>query len=156
MANVKERIESIKDYFLGMDVKEGLVSVAVQLPKKWMILEGIEEKYGIIVDDCKNIKPNPYPDKQNAFIFGASLEDGFDPIFDAIDENIEVMVAAEERIKLLDTKINELKELFNDESNSLESLRALEFSFRQSAGKPGRKRVRDEEQANNNAEEKRE
>jgi len=152
MADVKNRIENIKEYFLGMDVKDGLVSVAVKFPKKWMILEGLDEKYGVVIDECKNTKGSPYEKEQGSFYFAAALEDGFDVAFNAIDENISVMKAAEERVELLDTKINELKALFNDEENSLEKLKTLEFTFRSELPLP-RKRSQRTESDNNNGEE---
>jgi len=154
MANVKERIETIKDYFLGMDVKDGLVSVAVKFPKKWIILEGLDEKYGIVIDECKNTKGSPYAKEQGSFYFAASLEDGFDVAFDAIDENISVMKAAEERVELLEIKTKELKDLFDDEENSLEKLKTLEFTFRSELQLPKkRNQKREQEENNNNGEE---
>lgn len=149
MAGVKERIEGIKDYFLGLDVKEGLVSVAVKFPKKWMILEGLGEKYGIVIDECKNTAGSPYAKIQGSFYFAAALEDGFDVAFDAIDENISVMKAAEERVELLEIKTRELKELFDDEGNSLEKLKALEFTFRSGLQSSKRAASKKEQEKNN-------
>lgn len=150
MTDVKERIESIKEYFLGMDVKDNLVSIAVKFPKKWVILEGLDEKYGVVIDECKNTSGSPYAKEQGSFYFAAALSDGFDVAFDAIDENIAVMKAAEERVELLEAKTKELKEIFNDENNSLENLKTLEFSFRTELQQP--KRVQRKEQNNNNSE----
>ena len=152
MASVKERIKNIEEYFLGMDVKDGLVSVAVKFPKKWMILDGLDEKYGVVIDECKNTQGSPYAKESGSFYFAASLEDGFDAAFDAIDENISVMKAAEERVELLETKTNELKALFSDEENSLEKLKTLEFTFRSELPLP-RKRGQKRESDNNNGEE---
>lgn len=152
MASVKERIKNIEEYFLGMDVKDGLVSVAVKFPKKWMILDGLDEKYGVVIDECKNTQGSPYAKESGSFYFAASLEDGFDAAFDAIDENISVMKAAEERVELLETKTNELKALFSDEENSLEKLKTLEFTFRSELPLP-RKRSQKRESDNNNGEE---
>ena len=154
MASVKERIESIKEYFLGMDVKDGLVSIAVKFPRKWMILDGLDEKYGVVIDECKNTNGSPYAKEQGSFYFAAALEDGFDVAFDAIDENISVMKAAEERVELLEIKTKELKELFSNEENSLEKLKTLEFSFRQELKTPKR-REQKRESNNNNEEETR-
>ena len=135
MANVKERIDRIKDYFVSMKVEEleegnQVIFVSIRFPSKWFILDGIEQKYGIVVERSK--------DERNVFFFGAALEDGFDVIFDAIDENISVMELAEERTKLLDEKIKELKNIFDDANNTVEMLRKLEFSFRKQSTKPGK------------------
>ena len=138
MASIEDRIDSLKEYFLGMDVKDNVVSVAVQFSKKWVIIEGLEDKYGIVIDPCKNTEGSPYEDKPNSYYFAASLTDGFDILFDAIEENVAVMVSAEERIRLLDEKIKELRELFDDEENSLEKLKTLEFAF-QSTFRSGKK-----------------
>lgn len=149
MASVKERIKNIEEYFLGMDVKDGLVSVAVKFPRKWMILDGLDEKYGVVIDECKNTQGSPYAKESGSFYFATSLEDGFDAAFDAIDENISVMKAAEERVELLEAKTNELKALFSDEENSLEKLKTLEFTFRSELPLP-RKRDQKRESGNNN------
>lgn len=150
MGNVKERIDCINEYFLGMDVKDGIVSIAVKFPRKWIILDGLAEKYGVIIDECKNTAGSPYEKIQGSFYFAASLEDGFDAAFDAITENISVMKAAEERIELLEKKTKELKELFDDEENSLEKLKTLEFSFREDIQQTKRRTQR--EKCNNNEE----
>lgn len=152
MANVKDRIEAIKEYFLGMDVKDGLVSIAVKFPRKWMILEGLDEKYGIVIDECRNTAGSPYAKEPSSFYFAVSLDDGFDVAFDAIDENISVMKAAEERVELLELKTKELKEIFDSEENSLEKLKTLEFTFRQEL-RFQKRRGQEKESDNNNGEE---
>ena len=135
MANVKDRIERISDYFVSMKVEEleggnQVIFISVKFPQKWFILDGLEEKYGIVVERSK--------EEKGVYYFGGSLEDGFDVVFDAIDENINVMELAEERTKLLDEKIKELKEVFDDANNTVEMLRNLEFSFRKPTQKAGR------------------
>jgi hypothetical protein len=150
MANVKDRIERIRDYFVAMKVEEledgnQVIFVTVKFPTRWFILDNIEEKYGVVVERSK--------DEKGVYFVGASLEDGFEPIFDAIDENINVMELAEERTKLLDEKIKELKKVFDDADNTVEMLRNLEFSFRKTSAKQGRQAKGKTKAENNETEE---
>ena len=64
------------------------------------------------------------------------------------------MKAAEERVELLEIKTKELKDLFDDEENSLEKLKTLEFTFRSELQLPKRRnQKREQEENNNNGEE---
>jgi uncharacterized protein YjcR len=54
---------------------------------------------------------------------------GFDAVFDAVDHCIQVNKDAMERAQLFQEKINELKEIFGNEENTIKKLRTLEFTF---------------------------
>ena len=125
--NVEERIGKVKQYFKGMQVENvdgsNIIYIIVQFPSKWIIDEEIPNKFGVSVGAGQ--------DYQGQFYFCAEIEKGFDVVFDAIEYNIEKMLTAQERAILLRTKISELQELFMDESIPIESLRSLEFTYKQ-------------------------
>lgn len=125
MADIKDRIDSIKEYFKGMQVEniEGqqVIYVIVNFPKKWFIVEDLEDKFGIAVEKAN---------KEGGWLFVAEFEVGFDVLFDAIEYNIEIMETAQERANLLQRKIVELKELFDREDVTLEMLRTLDFTWK--------------------------
>ncbi len=125
MADIKDRIARIKPYFKGMQVEniegEQVIYVVVNFPPKWFIVEDIEEKYGVVVQEGNEL---------GEWIFITEFENGFDTIFDAIDYNVGEMRTAQERADLLQKKVAELKELFMDEDMPIESLRTLEFSWK--------------------------
>ena len=54
---------------------------------------------------------------------------GFDAVFYAVDHCIQVNKDAMERAQLFQEKINELKEIFGNEENTIKKLRTLEFVF---------------------------
>lgn len=124
MATIKERIEKIKPYFRGMQVQtvddSNIIYVAVSFPPKWIIDKELEEKFNISI--ARNDDGNYY--------FCAEMEVGFDTLFDAIECNINKMVTAQERAKLLKDKIFELQEIFLDETIPIERLRNYEFVYK--------------------------
>ena len=124
MADIKDRIARIKPYFKGMQVEnidgEQVIYVVVKFPPKWFIVDGIEDKYGIVIQE----------NEIGEWIFITEFNNGFDTIFDAIDYNIGEMKIAQERADLLQKKIIELKEMFMDEDMPIESLRTLEFVWK--------------------------
>ncbi len=125
MADIKDRIARIKPYFKGMQVEniegEQVIYVVVNFPPKWFIVEDIEGKYGVVVQEGNEL---------GEWIFITEFENGFDTIFDAIDYNVGEMRTAQERADLLQKKVAELKELFMDEDMPIEALRTLEFSWK--------------------------
>jgi hypothetical protein len=63
----------------------------------------------------------------NGHYFFTSLTNGADCVFDAIDDIIKFNQSIEEKTRLLKTKAQELKELF--ETEDIEKLRTLTFTF---------------------------
>ena len=124
--DIKERIEKIKPYFQGMQVAniqdQSIIYVIVKFPPKWIIDEEIPNKYGVSISQGNN---------PGEFYFCVEMEKGFDMVFEAIESNINKMLTAQERAQLLRQKVSELQELFMDESISIETLRTLEFSYKQ-------------------------
>ena len=140
MANIKDRIEKIKEYFRGMrvdtDNNEEAIYVIVQFPPKWMIDKTLEETYGISI-----VQGNEYAGQ---YYFCAEMSVGFDALFDAIDDNIEKMKTAQERANLLKEKVMELREIFENEGITIESLRTLTFNYKQP--KPKKKPIKKTEE----------
>lgn len=123
MADIKERIKKISPYFKGMQVDdsdgEQVIYVMVSFPSSWIIQEDIPNKFDISIASNNGV-----------YYFCASLEQGFDILFDAIEYNIEKMKIAIERTNLFKTKMGELKNLFEDETIPIEALRTLEFTYK--------------------------
>ena len=121
--NIKERIKKISEYFKEMQVidVDGVqtIYVVVKFPNGWKIDNTLEEKYKTIVE---------IGNEPNEFYFFTELENE-ENVFNAIEYNIEKMKDAIERATLLKQKINELKDLFQDESISIQTLRTLSFKM---------------------------
>jgi hypothetical protein len=121
--NIKERIKRISEYFKEMQIVnvDGIqtIYVVVNFPSNWRIDDEIENKYNTIVEKGNNA---------NEYYFFTELENE-EKVFDAIEYNVEKMKDAIERATLLKQKINELKDLFQDESISIQTLRTLSFKM---------------------------
>lgn len=143
--DVKDRIENVKQYFKGMQVEnlEGanIIYVIVQFPPRWIIDEEIQNKFGVSV-----VQGQDYPGQ---FYFCGEMEKGFDVVFDAIEYNIEKMLTAQERASLLKQKVQELQNLFMDETVSIESLRTLDFTYKTNKIKKKQQKVIEKEEVVN-------
>lgn len=122
--NIKERIKKISEYFKEMQIVtvdgEQIIYVVVAFPKGWTISDQLEEKYNITIERGHN---------QNEYYFSADIDTGEEEIFNAIDDNISRMQEIIERAQLLRDKTLELKDIFEDETMTIEQLRKLTFTF---------------------------
>lgn len=122
---IKEHIKNIETYFKEMQVVtidgKQVIYIVVTFPNGWIIEEDIEEKYNVTVSNGQY---------NGEYYFCGEMENGEDNIFNAIEYNISKMKAAIERAKLLNDKIIELKNIFSDETISLEELRNMEISYK--------------------------
>lgn len=122
---VKDRINKINPYFKEMQIitidNKQVIYVVVEFPNGWVIADDLEEKYNITISEGKY---------HGEYYFCSDIDNGEDIIFDAIEHNIEKMKEAIERAKLLNEKIIELKNIFSDETVSLEELRNMEISYK--------------------------
>lgn len=122
--NIKKRIENIQPYFKEMQITnvddKQIIYVVVNFPKNWIIDEEIENKFGVVVSQGTNA---------TEYYFCVDIDSGEDVLFDAIEYNIEKMKEAIERAQLLSLKTKELKEMFENESISIDALRTLKFSY---------------------------
>ena len=126
MADINQRIKKISKYFIGMKVDklndDSYIYVNVKFPSKWSVnKQEILDNFGVTVG----------MDNGGIYYFVADISDGFDVIFDAIDNIIEKMSIIEERNALFKQKIENLRELFENNDIPIESLRTLEFKYKQ-------------------------
>ena len=130
--NIQERIKNISEYFVGMQMstEDNVVYVRTRFPDKWVISELLEDNFKVRgIQDKKN----------NTQFFFTNIENGFDVVFDAIDFTIQMNKSALERLELFKEKVEELKELFDSEE--IEKLRRLEFTFKKQEKKSRKKKV---------------
>ena len=124
MADIQERITKLGEMFHEMQVTQvdgtSVIYVVVHFPARWIIDDAVQEKYGVNVMDGK---------ETGEYYFCAEISAGFDTVFDAIDHCIQENKDAMERAKLFQDKINELKEIFGNEQNTIKKLRTLTFTF---------------------------
>ena len=95
-----------------------IIYVIVTFPNKWIVPEDTEERFNVSIGK-----------QGNSYYYCATIEDGFETIFDAIDYTIEKMISAQERANLLREKAIELQKLFADETISLDALKEIEFTL---------------------------
>ena len=119
--NIKERIERLGMYFHSMNVaaENNIIYVRVQFPKGWGCSELTEYNFNVksVTDEIPGY-----------FYFFANMEIGFDKIFDAIEFNIQFNEEAQAKVSLLREKIEELKDIFENED--IYVLRTLEFKYK--------------------------
>ncbi len=123
--DIKNRIKRISPYFKEMQIvpvdDEQMIYVLVNFPKNWVVDEDIiETKYNTSIE---------LGETPEHYYFFTEIENE-SSIFDAIEYTIEKMKDAFERAKLLTEKVNELKEIFQNENNTLEELRNLSFNYK--------------------------
>lgn len=125
MIEIKERIKKIGKYFQAMEVmstddNNTIIYVEVFFPQNWHISPDIEEKYSVKTE---------YNSDNGCFVFADDFENGFENIFNAIDDVINEMYIAEEKSRLLNEKIHEIESIFNDKNISIEKLRNLKIEI---------------------------
>jgi hypothetical protein len=116
--DVNERIRNVGKYFAMFNVHDGVVCVGVRFPDKWTLFDAqtICDEFNIQIKS-----------KDGVTFFLCDINDGFDPVFDAVDFIIEQNKSLEEKTNLLKQKVEELRTLFEQES--LEKLKTLQFVF---------------------------
>ena len=119
--NIKERIERLGMYFNSMNVsaENNIIYVRVQFPKGWGCSELTEYNFNVksVTDKIPGY-----------FYFFTNMEIGFDKIFDAIEFNIRFNEEAQAKVSLLREKIEELKDIFENEDINV--LKTLEFKYK--------------------------
>lgn len=113
---LQERINKISQYFRSMEMTNGVLIVKVQYDNKW----------GVYPSDDNKIKVAKSEDNPNEwFYYGNYNEITIDDVFDLIENTIEMNISAAAKLELLNSKFEELKNLFASES--LEKLETLKF-----------------------------
>lgn len=116
---LQDRIQSLQPYFLSIEVKESLYIVKVLLPNKWSAYNREDEVIKVVKSDT---------DKNTWFYYAEIKDVELNDIFDLIEETIATNESVTKKIALMKTKMEELKDLFQNES--LERLETLEFMFK--------------------------
>lgn len=121
--NLQNNLNNIIPYFIGMNVVpengEPLMFVNVRFPKTWFVKEDafVDNNVSITVDN-----------KNGGYYFWGNIN-AEQYIYNAIESVIKENKDAEKRTALLDEKVTELQNLFNDDSLTLEKLQTLTFNF---------------------------
>ncbi len=122
---IKDRIAKLGSIFKEMQITNvdgaQIIYVVVSFPQNWIIDDDIEEKFNVTVRNNPSVPGEYY--------FIAEISVGETPLFDAIEYNINKMKAAIERSTLLNEKMKELRDIFEDESITIEELRTLKFDI---------------------------
>lgn len=112
---LNEQLMSLKAYSVGFNIYEGTVVVNVTYPNGWGIINPN-------VDDIKMFS------EEGKYYYCISIDKDINSIFELIDATIEHNKELEAKVALFNNKINELKQLFIDES--YETLLGLTFNFK--------------------------
>ena len=125
MTDIKDRIKKLGSYFNEMKVGTGsngeeYIYVTTVFPREWVLDGRTIEKFGVSSSQENGLT-----------YFWADMNTDFSTIFDAIDFNVKVNLDAQEKVVLFNEKINELREIFADENNTIEKLKTLVFTFGQ-------------------------
>lgn len=141
--NIKERIERLGMYFHSMNVaaENNIIYVRVQFPKGWGCSELTEYNFNVksVTDEIPGY-----------FYFFANMEIGFDKIFDAIEFNIRFNEEAQAKVALLREKIEELKDIFENEDINV--LKTLEFKYKKKKPKTVKAQKTDTEESKESVE----
>lgn len=114
---MQNRINSIKEYFVGFNIAENVAYVKVVFPETWSVTSNE------ILDST--FKVNSVSDNDGGIYFYSDMNEGITNLFDAIDFTIEFNKDMERKSQLFLEKLEELKSLFS--TLTLEELTTLEF-----------------------------
>lgn len=126
---LQDKINDIKPYFKSLETYNDALIVVVRFPNRWAVFPSDD---GLIKVAPSENAPHEY------FYYGDNNKVSLEEIFDFIKNTVNVNKSVEEKAKLLISKIDELKKLF--ETNSLETLKTLKFDLQTpKKAKPKRK-----------------
>ena len=109
---------SLSEYNIGLQTYEGNFVVSLKYPDNWSVIEPTE----------KNIRFMRDAEKEGVYYYivpTSDGEDGLNGVFGVINETILYNKELQEKVKLLNAKINELHDIFVN--NPISELRKLEF-----------------------------
>ena len=136
---LQDEIIKLGDYFRGIEYFKNAIIVKVIFPLRWQVFPTPD---GLIKPAKSETTQGEY------FYYGDMNSVSLDDIFALINETIEANKDAELKIQLLNTKINELKELFK--TTPYESLTNLKFVMEvEKKEKPKRKYTKKKKTENN-------
>lgn len=116
-----EHIKPLRPYFFSIREIDSNVSLDIKLPLTWT--------YDAILAPYKSIK-HKIQDKNDKYtlisLVTFATKEGYDVLFSCANEIIKINKEEEEKRRLFDEKVQELKKLFASES--LEKLKELSFA----------------------------
>lgn len=130
---MNEKIKRIENYFVGMNVASGYIYITVRFPENWKVSSKIEEKYNV-----KAVKT----EDETGYYFFSEMSNGFDNVFAAIEESIDINLMAALKQEMFVRKLKELQAIFEEET--IETLKTLEFKYKKK--KP--KKIQENEELN--------
>ena len=129
---VFDTISALRPFFFSLrEIKEN-ISLDIKIPLRW--------KYDFMVDETQiQIKIQDENDRNKLVsIIGSATKEGYDGVFSIAKKIIKNNQEEEEKIKLFNDKVEELKTIFL--TSPLDKLKDLSF-------KPGKNGLRDTESA---------
>jgi hypothetical protein len=132
MKTLQERMNDMRLYFRAIEVYNDALMVRVVLPSNWSTYPSSDGR----------VKVTPSETNPNEAIYYADCNEAtYEDIFDLVEETIKNNMDIVSKLKLLKTKIEELKELFS--THSFDELQTLKFEFvEEKKEKPKRKTTR--------------
>lgn len=109
---------SLSEYNIGLQTYEGNFVVSLRYPDGWSVIEPSD----------KNIRFMRDADKKGVYYYVVPTsdgEDGLSGVFKVINETVLYNKELQEKVELLNEKINELHDIFVN--NPISELRKLEF-----------------------------
>lgn len=116
MLQIEEYIKELGDYFEGIERYNKALIVKVLFPNKW----------GVYPSEDERIKPAQSETNPNEYFYYADSNDvKLEEIFQLIIETKNMNESVVNKVQLLKTKIEELKDFFKDKT--IEELETLKF-----------------------------
>lgn len=116
-----EDIQKLIPYLVSIRVIENVISIDVSIPSDWKIPKRLVDEKSILEDQSPD-------EKYRFFSFVCEMnEDNFTNIYNSVKNIIKYNKDREEKDRLFQEKINELKTYF--EKQSLDDLKKLTFDF---------------------------
>jgi hypothetical protein len=116
MSKIQKTLDDLQPYVIGIRYLEGTPIVDVVFKEGWVLFD---------VDNIKRIKGND--DLNYHMFYSESSKFGLDELLEHVDKIIKSNQEREKKQELLREKVNQLKEVFKN--NSLNKLKKLTFSF---------------------------
>ena len=128
---LQDRMNSLKPYFKGIEMYNDALIVRVSYPSNWKAYGSADERIMVTPSDS---------DPNETYYYADSSKATYDDMFDLIEETVKANNEISMKLKLLQEKGEELKELFSTLSyDELLTLKFVTSSQKQSKRKPRKK-----------------
>lgn len=135
---LQDRIKAIQPYFRGIEVKETLFILRIVYPNRWSAYNREDEIIKAAKSDDNLV--------ENEWFYYADVNDvDLNEMFDLVEETVQTNEEMYQKIELMRVRMEELKELFQEES--LEKLKTLQFTFGETV-KPKKRTTRKKNKKN--------